>query len=64
MDVASVKSTPVAPTPAPKRTPDAASSEASKPREAVAQKTPEAKPPAPFVNSQGHVTGRRLNVTA
>jgi hypothetical protein len=63
MDVASVKSSPVAPTPVPKRTEPAPSSQVSKPKEAVAQKTPEAKPSV-FVNTQGHATGRRLNVTA
>ncbi len=64
MDVASVKSSPVTPTPPPRRPAEATSSQTSKPREAVAQQTPEAKPPAPVTNSQGHVTGRRLNVTA
>jgi hypothetical protein len=63
MDVSSVKSSPVPPAPAPRRTEATVQAQASKPKEPVAEKTPEAKP-YPVVNSQGHVTGRRLNVTA
>lgn len=65
MDVSTVKKPAVQTAPPPKRpeqVPQAHNS-TTKPKEPEAKKAPEAKP-APVVNTQGHSTGRLLNVTA
>jgi hypothetical protein len=65
MDVSTVKKTPVQPVQAAKRPEQAphAKSQEVKPKPPEAHKTAEPKP-QPVVNTQGHTTGRLLNVTA
>jgi hypothetical protein len=65
MDVSSVKTTPVQPTQPPKRPVEAKQepTQEAKPKAPEVKKSAEAKP-APVVNTQGHTTGRLLNVTA
>ena len=60
MDVSSVKSSPVA-QPQPSARAQVAKPAPSEPKPAEAKKSTEAKP---VVNTQGHSTGRLLNVTA
>jgi hypothetical protein len=62
MDVSTVKKAPIQPVQAAKR-PEQAQSQEVKPKPPEAQKTAEPKP-QPVVNTQGHTTGRLLNVTA
>ena len=65
MDVSSVKTPPVQPAQAPKRAEAAqeAKKQEVKAQETQVKKAPEHRP-APVVNTQGHTTGRLLNVTA
>ena len=65
MDVSSVKTPPVQPTQAPKRTEAAqeAKKQEVKAQEAQVKKAAEYQS-APVVNTQGQTTGRLLNVTA
>lgn len=65
MDVSSVKSPAIQPTPAPKRSEAAqkVSSAEVKPKDPDVKKAPESRPP-PVINTQGQTTGRLLNVTA
>ena len=65
MDVSTVKKPPVQPVQAAKRPEQVqhTQSQESKPRPPEVKKTSEAKP-TPVVNTQGHTTGRLLNVTA
>lgn len=65
MDVSSVKTPPIQPTPAPKRTEAAQKVSGSevKEKEPEVKKAPESRPP-PVINTQGETTGRLLNVTA
>lgn len=65
MDVSTVKKAPVQPVQAAKRPEQAqhAKSQEVKPKPPETQKTAEPKP-QPVVNTQGHTTGRLLNVTA
>lgn len=65
MDVSTVKKPPAQPVQAAKRPEQAHKTQGyeSRYKESEAKKTPEAKP-SPVVNTQGHTTGRLLNVTA
>lgn len=66
MDVSTVKKQPAPPPQAAKRPEQAhpTQSQAPKPKSAETRHSAEAKPPTPVVNTQGHTTGRLLNVTA
>lgn len=67
MDVNSVNKSAVQPAPAPKRAAEARPEAArdNKPHEnEAAHKSAQAQQNKPVVNTQGHVTGRHLNVTA
>ena len=65
MDISSVKTPPAQQTQRPKRTEETqqAQSREAKPQATEAKKPPEHQP-VPVINTQGHVTGRLLNVTA
>lgn len=65
MDVSTVKKQPVQPVPQPKRAEAAqnAPAQESQARASEVKNTEEAKP-RPVINTQGQVTGQRLNVTA
>ena len=67
MDISSVKTAPVQPAQAPKRTLDTQQTQKNEaqPKTSEVKKAPEPEPkPAPVVNTQGQTTGRLLNVTA
>ena len=66
MDVSAARRPSVQPVQASKRPEQAqqTQSQEAKPKSAEVRKSAEAKPPAPVVNTQGHTTGRLLNVKA
>lgn len=65
MDISTVKKPPIEPAQQLKPTESArnAQNQESKSKPQEAKRVEEAKPP-PVVNTQGHITGQRLNVTA